>query len=98
MLTITGHKIDITDPLRDLIEKKFKRSEKHFTHGFTKAEIVLTVENLNNIAKAKVHANGIEEVNAHGEAENMYKAIDIMLNKLNRQIIKLKEKMTDHNE
>lgn len=97
MLTITGHKIDITDPLRSLIEKKFKRIEKHFTHGFTKADIVLTVENLNNIAKAIIHASGVE-VNAHGEAENMYKAIDIMLNKLNRQIIKVKEKMTDHTE
>ena len=40
MLTITGHKIDITDPLRSLIEKKFKKIEKHFTHGFTKADIV----------------------------------------------------------
>jgi len=97
MLTLTGHKIDITDPLRTLIEKKFKRIEKHFTHGFTKADIVLSVESLNNIAKANIHANGIE-VNAHGEAENMYKAIDIMLNKLNRQMIKIKEKMTGHNE
>lgn len=97
MLNITGNKIDITDPIRTLIERKFKRIEKHFNHGFTKADIVLSVENLNNIARANVHANG-NEINAHGEAENMYKAIDIMLNKLNRQIIKLKEKMTGHNE
>lgn len=97
MLKITGNKIDITDPIRTLIERKFKRIEKHFNHGFTKSDIVLSVENLNNIAKANVHANG-NEINAHGEAENMYKAIDIMLNKLNRQIIKLKEKMTGHNE
>ncbi|MGD9107562.1 MAG: ribosome-associated translation inhibitor RaiA [Gammaproteobacteria bacterium] len=97
MLTITGHKIDITAPLRSLIEKKFKKIEKHFTHGFTKADIVLTVENLNNIAKANIHASGIE-VNAHGEAENMYKAIDKMVIKLDRQIVKVKEKMTDHSE
>jgi putative sigma-54 modulation protein len=97
MLNITGHKIDITDPIRTLIERKFKRIEKHFNHGFTKADVVLSIENLNYIAKANVHANG-HEINAHGEAENMYKAIDIMLNKLNRQIIKLKEKMTGHNE
>jgi len=97
MLNLTGNKIDITDPIRTLIERKFKRIEKHFNHGFTKADIVLSVENLNNIARANVHANG-NEIYAHGEAENMYKAIDIMLNKLNRQIIKLKEKMTGHNE
>ena len=95
MLNITGNKMDITDPIRTLIEKKFKRIEKHFTHGVTKADVVLTVENLNHIAKANVHANGVE-INAHGEAENMYKAIDIMLDKLNRQVIKLKEKITAH--
>ena len=97
MPNLTGNKFDITDPIRDLIERKFKRIEKHFNHGFTKADVVLSIENLNNIAKANIHANGVE-INAYGEAENMYKAIDIMLNKLNRQVLKLKEKMQSHNE
>jgi putative sigma-54 modulation protein len=91
MLNFTGHNIEITPSLRSLIEKKFKRIKKHLNKTLIKADVVLSLENLTNIAKINIHAANLE-INAHGEAEDMYKAIDLMLNKLNRQIIKNKEK------
>lgn len=94
MLSFTGHNIEITDPIRSLIEKKFQRIEKHLSQPYTKADVVLSLENLTHVAKINMHVAG-NEINARGEAEDMYKAIDIMINKLNRQIIKLKEKFSE---
>jgi putative sigma-54 modulation protein len=96
-INFTGHDIEITDALRNLIKKKFSRTEKHFNHNITSANVILSVQKLNNIAEMNIHIAGAE-INARAEAADMYKSIDQMMNKLDRQINKHKERMTDHRE
>jgi len=94
-INYTGHDIEITAAMKNIIEKKFSRVEKHFHKAMTSANIILTVQKLNNIAEVTVHVKGAE-INAKADADDMYKAIDMMMDKLNRQLIKHKEKSGDH--
>ncbi len=93
-LNITGHHVDITDSLRNYIEEKMQRLERHFDH-VTNVHVILSVEKVRQKAEATLHING---ANLFAEAtdEDMYAAIDAMIDKLDRQILKHKEKLTDH--
>lgn len=96
-INFTGHDMEITPALRQLVEKKFQRIERHFNHNIINANVILSVQKLNNIAEITILVKGAE-INAKAEDEDMYKAIDKMINKLNRQIMKLKDKMVGHQE
>jgi len=94
-LNISGHHLDLTPPLRDYVTSKLKRIERHFDH-LINAEVVLTVEKLRHKAEATVHASGAD---LHAEAtvdENMYAAIDSLIDKLDQQTRRHKEKLRDH--
>ncbi|WP_428309901.1 ribosome hibernation-promoting factor, HPF/YfiA family [Hydrocarboniphaga sp.] len=94
-LNISGHHVDLTPPLRDYVTSKLKRIERHFDH-LINAEVVLTVEKLRHKAEATVHASGAD---MHAEAtvdDNMYAAIDSLIDKLDQQTRRHKEKMRDH--
>lgn len=94
-LNISGHHVDLTPPLRDYVTLKLKRIERHFDH-LINAEVVLTVEKLRHKAEATVHASGAD---LHAEAtvdDNMYAAIDSLIDKLDQQTRKHKEKIRDH--
>jgi putative sigma-54 modulation protein len=94
-LNISGHHVDLTPPLRDYVTTKLKRLERHFDH-LINAEVVLTVEKLRHKAEATVHASGAD---LHAEAtvdENMYAAIDSLIDKLDQQTRRHKEKLRDH--
>ena len=93
-LTLTGHQIEITDPLRTYATDKIKRIEKHFDH-VTTTNIVLHVEKNRHLAEATLHAKGAT-LHANAEGADMYAAIDSLTDKLDRQILKHKEKTTDH--
>lgn len=94
-LNISGHHVALTPPLRDYVTSKLKRIERHFDH-LINAEVVLSVEKLRHKAEATVHASGAD---LHAEAtvdENMYAAIDALIDKLDQQTRKHKEKTRDH--
>lgn len=93
-LNISGHHIDLTDALRDYVRNKMGRVERHFDHVID-AEVVLEVEKLRHKAEATVHLSG---TTLHAEAveADMYAAIDVMIDRLDRQTRKFKEKLTDH--
>lgn len=95
-LNITGHHVDLTDPLRDYVKTKMQKIERHF-ENMIDANVILTVEKLRHKAEATLHARG---VNLHAEAteENMYAAIDKLIDKLDRLTTKHKEKHTDHHQ
>ena len=93
-LNLTGHHVEITEAMRDYVQSKLTRLERHFEH-VTDVHCILTVDKLRhraeatvNIAGGKLFANSIEE--------NMYAAIDSMIDKLDKQVRKHKEKLTDH--
>ncbi|MCC4264911.1 ribosome hibernation promoting factor [Oceanimonas baumannii] len=90
-INLTGHHVEITDALRDYVNSKFTRLERHFDH-ITNAHVILNVEKMQQIAEAKLHVSG-GELFANSQHENMYAAIDGLIDKLDRQIIKHKEKL-----
>jgi len=89
-IQITGQHIEITQVLRDFINKKFNRLQKH-SDRITSIHVVLAVNKLQQIAEAKVHAPG-SEVYASAESEDMYKTIDLLIDKLVGQLDKQKGK------
>ena len=93
-LTISGHHVDVSDPLREYVENKFERLQRHYSQ-ITKSEVTLIVEKLIQKAEATVHISGAD-LFAAAEADDMYAAIDAMADKLDRQLIKHKEKQRPH--
>ncbi|MCU7835234.1 MAG: ribosome-associated translation inhibitor RaiA [gamma proteobacterium symbiont of Taylorina sp.] len=91
---ITGHHIDITDSLRDYVNQKMERVERHFDI-VSQAHVILSVEKQRQKAEATLTFKG-SKVFADAVAEDMYAAIDSLIDKLDRQVKKHKEKLTDH--
>jgi putative sigma-54 modulation protein len=93
-INLTGHHVDITDSLRNYVDTKFEKLERHFD-SINNVHVILNVEKLNQKAEATVHLNG-GEVFANSEHTDMYAAIDGLIDKLDRQVIKHKEKLKRH--
>ena len=93
-LSITGHHIDITPALRNKVETKLAKLERHFDH-LTDIHCILTVEKLEHKAEATVHLSG-GTIHADAIEQDMYAAIDALVDKLSRQVTKHKEKLNDH--
>lgn len=93
-LNLTGHHVEITDSLRDYVDTKFEKLERHFDH-INNVHVILNVEKLNQKAEATVHLDG-GEVFAESSNNDMYAAIDSLVDKLDRQVIKHKEKLKRH--
>jgi len=93
-INLTGHHLDLTDALRNYVNDKFVRLERHFDH-INNVHVVLEVDKVRQIAEAKLNVNG-GELFATSEDEVMYAAIDSLVDKLDRQVIKHKEKMIRH--
>ena len=94
-LNISGHHLDLTPPLREYVTTKLKRIERHFDH-LINADVILSVEKLRHKAEATVHASGAD---LHAEAvveADMYAAIDCLVDKLDQQTRKHKEKLRHH--
>jgi putative sigma-54 modulation protein len=93
-MNLTGHHVDITDALRQYVTTKFERLERHFD-SVTNVHVVLSVEKLQQKAEAKMHVSGAD-VFADSIHEDMYAAIDALVDKLDRQVKKHKEKLQTH--
>ena len=93
-LNLTGHHVDITPALRDYVNSKLERLERHFDQ-VTNVHVVLSVEKLRQKAEATIQITG-NTVFADAEDQDMYAAIDALIDKLDRQVRKHKEKLTDH--
>ncbi|HEY8520923.1 MAG TPA: ribosome-associated translation inhibitor RaiA [Gammaproteobacteria bacterium] len=93
-LSVTGHHVEVTQALRDYVQTKLSRLERHFDN-MTDIHCVLTIEKLLHKAEATVHMGG-GTVHADAVDGDMYAAIDALADKLDRQVKKHKEKLTDH--
>lgn len=93
-IDITGHHVDLSDALRDYVNDKFSRLERHFDKVID-VHVILTVEKLNQKAEATIHMSG-NDVHAEATSDDMYASIDGLVDKLDRQIVKHKEKITNH--
>ena len=91
-VNISGHHVEVTDPLRAYIGEKLDRLERHFDK-ITNVTVILTVEKLLHKIEATLHIPvGKGEVVANAEHTDMYAAIDSLADKLDRQLKKHKEK------
>jgi putative sigma-54 modulation protein len=93
-LQLTGHHVDITPALRDYVLNKLDRVTRHFDHVID-VTVVLTVDKLQQKVEATVHVRG-KDLHAESSEPDMYAAIDILADKLDRQVVKHKEKVTNH--
>lgn len=93
-VSVSGHHVDITDSLRGYVESKIGRLERHFDL-VSDVHCILTVEKLRHKAEAKVNVNG-GTIFAEDTEEDMYAAIDGLVDKLDRRVRKHKEKLVDH--
>lgn len=92
-LSISGHHIDISDALRNYVTGKFERLVRHSDH-ITNVHVVLSVEKLIQKAEATVHIAGAE-LFADAAMDDMYAAIDTLADKLDRQLLRHKEKTVE---
>ena len=93
-IKVTGHHIEVTPPLRDYVNDKFKRIYRHFDHVIS-TSVVLKVERHEHEAEATIHAPKRSLFATHS-ADDMYAAIDGLVDKLDRQVRRYKDKLTDH--
>jgi len=93
-INLSGHHVEITAALKDYLNNKLARLERHF-ESVTSINCILTVEKLRHKAEAKVNVTG-STLYADAVEDDMYAAIDGLVDKLDRQIVKHKEKLTDH--
>jgi putative sigma-54 modulation protein len=89
-LHLTGHHVEITSAIRDYVVSKLARIERHFDHVID-VNVVMTVEKLDQKIEASVHLSG-KDIHVQAHEEDMYAAIDGLIDKLDRQVIRHKER------
>ncbi len=93
-IKISGHHVEVTDALRSYVEKRMERVRRHFDQ-LIDLQVTLTVEKLEQKAEATLHVSG-NALHAVAVDERMYAAIDMLADKLDRAVLKHKEKVQDH--
>jgi putative sigma-54 modulation protein len=93
-LQINGHHLEVTPALRDYVTSKLERVTRHFDHVID-VNAILSVEKLKQKAEVTVHLSG-KDIYVESTGEDMYAAIDILADKLDRQIQKHKQKQQDY--
>ncbi|MDP2194711.1 MAG: ribosome-associated translation inhibitor RaiA [Rhodocyclaceae bacterium] len=94
-LNITGHHIEVTTALRDYVSGKVDKVIRHFDH-VTSVHVILSVEKLVQKAEITLHVKG-KDIYADSSDTDLYAAIDKLVDKLDRQVLKYKNKNQDHN-
>jgi putative sigma-54 modulation protein len=89
-----GHNLELTDALKTLIKEKSDKLKRHFSN-ITQMTVTLSLEHDQHIAEGHVKEMNNFECHAVGESTDMYQSIDLMINKLDKQLIKYKEKRAE---
>jgi putative sigma-54 modulation protein len=89
-LNLTGHHLEITPALRSYVQEKMARVTRHFDHVID-AHVVLSVDKLRQKAEVTLHVRG-KDIHCASEEQDLYAAIDLVTDKLDRQVLKYKAK------
>jgi putative sigma-54 modulation protein len=89
-----GQQIEVTGALRDYVESKLARLQRHFEQPFD-VRTQLSIDKPDHRAEANVLIAG-RTLHADATGVNMYAAIDLLADKLDRLLMKHKEKLVDH--
>ena len=93
-LNITGVHLEVTPSLRDYLSEKIDRITRHVDNVIA-VNVALSGEKLDQKVTVDVHLKG-KDIHVEEVAADMYAAIDLVADKLDRQVLKHKEKSTDH--
>lgn len=89
-LKLAGNHVEITDAMREYVISKIGKITRHFDHVID-VSVILSIEKLKQKAEANVHVRG-KDIFVETDSEDMYASIDSLVDKLDRQILKHKEK------
>ena len=92
--SLTGHHLDITPAIRDYVMAKLERVTRHFDDVID-VNVVMSVEKLRHKVEVNLHARG-KDIHVEAIEPDMYAAIDMLADKLDRQVLKHKEKRESH--
>ncbi len=93
-MTITGHHVEVTPALRAYVTEKMQRLSRHFDRVIS-INVILKVEKLEQMAEASVNAGG-RTIFATDTSTDMYAAIDGLIDKLDKQVRRLKARLRDN--
>ena len=93
-LNVIGHHVEVTESMRSYVEKRLDRVKRHFDHVID-VQVLMSVDKLQHKAEATVHVRG-NNIHAESVDTDMYAAIDALVDKLDRSVLKHKEKQRDH--
>jgi putative sigma-54 modulation protein len=93
-LHLSGHHVELTPAIRDYVTSKLTRITRHFDQVID-VNVILSVEKLKQKIEASVHMRG-KDIFVESHDADMYAAIDSLVDKLDRQILKHKERNFEH--
>ncbi len=93
-LTVSGHHVDLTPAIRSYVKSKIERVARHFDHVID-VNVILSVQKLRQKAEVTVRVRG-KDIYVESDDEDLYAAIDLLVDKLDRQIIKYKDRVQAH--
>lgn len=94
-MNIIGRHLEVTPAIRDYVTSKLSRINRHFDKVI-ESQVTLSIERLEHIAEISLRVHG-KDIHCSATSENLYGAIDLLADKLDRQIIKVKGKAQSHN-
>ena len=89
-LNVSGHHLEVTPAIRTYVSAKLERVTRHFDHVID-AHVILSVDKLLQKAEVTLHVRG-KDIHAECTEADLYAAIDLLVDKLDRQVIKYKDK------
>ena len=89
-LNVSGHHVEVTPALRSYVHTKIERISKHFDHVID-AHVILTVDKQRQKAEVTLHVSG-KDLHCESIEDDLYAAIDLLVDKLDRQVLKYKGK------
>ena len=92
-LNVSGHHLEVTPAIRSYVESKISRVTRHFDHVID-AHVILTANKLVQKAEVTLHVPG-KDLHCECEDGDLYAAIDVLADKLDRQVLKYKDKLHD---
>ena len=92
-LNVSGHHLEVTPAIRTYVQAKLERVARHFDHVID-AHVILTVDKLRQKAEATLHVAG-KDLHCECEQDDLYAAIDLLADKLDRQVLRYKDKRYD---
>jgi putative sigma-54 modulation protein len=90
-LNVSGHHLEVTSAIRTYVKSKLQRVSRHFDHVID-AHVILTVDKLRQKAEATLHLRG-KDLHCESEQEDLYAAIDLLADKLDRQVLRYKGRL-----